>query len=201
MVASVWGLDAMCRRVATNPSSLFPSRTGITTQNSVRPPTRCSSPICTESTIRSESRPRPWIDSGSDSSAGMFNPIVSPLSVPTDPRRRPVSLQSSIGRPESGRTSRRRNAARAAPRLCGAGDTRALRIAASSATRAKRTWVVRMPLPVTITSCLTLRSSPTCASLMAARVSVAHTTTTAMPRTAATIAVLASDSVWAADSR
>jgi hypothetical protein len=36
---------------------------------------------------------------------------------------------------------------------------------------------------------------------MAARVSVAQTTITAMPSTAATIAVLASDNVCAADSR
>ncbi len=128
-----------------NRGVFLPSRTGITSHKSVRSPTRCSSPSCTESTIRSESRPRSRIDSGSGPSAGMFSPRVTPLSVPTDPRRRPLSLQSSIGRPESGRTSSRRNAARAASRFCGAGDSRAFRIAASSATRAKRTWVVRTP--------------------------------------------------------
>ncbi len=97
--------------------------------------------------------------------------------------------------------SSRRNVALAAPRFCGSGDSRAFRIAASSATRAKRTWVVRTPLAVTTASCLTLRSKPTRASLMAARVNVAQTTITAMPSTAATIAVLASDNVCAADSR
>jgi hypothetical protein len=37
--------------------------------------------------------------------------------------------------------------------------------------------------------------------LTAARVNVTHTTITAIPSAAATIAVLAIDSVWAADSR
>jgi hypothetical protein len=59
--------------------------------------------------------------------------------------------------------------------------------------------VVRTPLAVTTASRLTLRSADP--RRMAARVNVAQTTTTAMPSTAATIAVLASDNVCAADSR